>query len=198
MKGLDTAQNCTNKAEDIKKLGYDFVCRYYNVNDKSKNLTRNEASALTNAGLSIVSVWENGYPTSDSYFSYDKGQYDGKHAFECAQTIQEEGTPIFFAVDYYAQSSKISSSIKDYFNGVIDAINDLGGSYPVGVYGSGSVCSYLYNNTNVGFTWLAQSMGWSGSRDYTDWDIKQGRETTIAGLDCDSDTCNSSNVMFSA
>lgn len=189
--GLDTAVNCQTKASSIKNAGYDFVCRYYNVNDSSKNLTYAEGRALSIVGLSIVAVWENGYPTSDSYFTYSKGYSDGTAAYNYAKNTitQQLYTPIYFAVDYDATSAAISSNIVNYFKGVADAFTSAGGNYGIGVYGSGAVCNYIYTNVGpVGYTWLAGSASWSGYNTFTTWNIKQGSGITVAGVQCDSDT----------
>jgi hypothetical protein len=94
--GIDTAQSTVGHATNIKNAGYSFVIRYYNTNTPSKNLTNAEAIALSNAGLYNVAVWENGYPTSYSYFSNAKGQSDGAAAINYAKNTihQPEGTPI--------------------------------------------------------------------------------------------------------
>ena len=64
MQGMDTRTNCSSKAKDIKKVGMEFVIRYYSHNQSnSKNLTKSEAIALSKAGLDIISVFENS-PTS--------------------------------------------------------------------------------------------------------------------------------------
>lgn len=185
--GLDTASVCTNIANTIKKAGYVFVARYYG----NYRLTLTEAKALSKAGLEIVAVWENGRPTSASYFSYDKGYSDGTSAYNYAKNNIEQPnyTPIFFAVDYDASDSDIHSVITNYFNGISAAFTNLGSAYDIGAYGSGAVLSYLYSNVSgVSYKWLAKSTGWRGHGTYTDWDIKQGSTVTVGGITFDSDT----------
>ncbi len=191
--GLDTMTNCTSKASSIKSAGYDFVCRYYNTNNTSKNLTLAEAKALSNAGLYIVPIWENGYPTSASYFSKSKGLSDGAAAYAYAKNIigQPGLSVIYFAVDYDASTADISGVITDYFNGVCEAFKSAGGNYGIGVYGSGAVCEYICRTVvQVGYTWLAQSTGWAGYGKYKNWNIKQGVSCIVAGVSCDSDISN--------
>ncbi len=189
--GLDCFSNCTNMASTLKSKGYDFICRYYNVNNASKNLTQSEAKALSNAGLYIVAIWENGYPTSDSYFSKSQGKTDGAKAYSYAKNTigQPSGTPIYFAVDYDASTSAIQGAIKNYFDGVSEAFEEAGSNYVIGVYGSGAVCEYIFGHVAaVLYTWLANATGWSGYSDYTSWHIKQGSLITINNVQFDKDT----------
>jgi hypothetical protein len=187
--GLDTATTCTSTtAIAMKNDGYNFVGRYYG----NYALSYAEAQDISNAGLYIVALFENGSPTNASYFSYDKGYNDATLAYLNAKNEigQPSSTPIYFAVDYDATSSDISGVILQYFNGVIAALLDYGGDYSAGVYGSGSVCSYIYNNTSIAYTMLAQSTGWSGYNSWTTWNIKQRYGVNVNGISCDSDVAN--------
>ncbi|HEX3031460.1 MAG TPA: glycoside hydrolase domain-containing protein, partial [Bacillota bacterium] len=85
--GLDTNVNCQKLVGKIKEAGYSFLCRYYNINNPKKSLTFQEAMALSNAGLYIVVVWENGLPTSKGYFSYKRGFDDARHAYDYARRV---------------------------------------------------------------------------------------------------------------
>jgi hypothetical protein len=154
------------------------VIRYYNHNNPHKNLTLGEAHALVAAGLRIVSIWENGFPDHAGYFSHAKGVFDGTSAYHFAQQNigQPAGTPIYFAVDYDASPKEISGVITQYFQGVTDAFNTISGHQPIysiGVYGSGLTCSSFLNSGMVQFTWLAQSMGFRGSKTFKKFNIKQ-------------------------
>ncbi|HWK07688.1 MAG TPA: DUF1906 domain-containing protein [Puia sp.] len=182
-KGFDASRDLTPFAAGLKAAGYDFAGRYYNVNNHSKNLTLAEAQALTAAGLRIIVVWENGYPTATGYFNYQKGVFDGTAAYHYAldQISQPAGSPIYFAVDYDASGPDVNGPIMQYFQGIHDAFNTIGTNnaiYPIGVYGSGLTCSALLDGGKVTYTWLAQSMGWGGSRAFTAYNIKQDMQKT--------------------
>jgi hypothetical protein len=182
-KGFDTSRDLTPFAAGLKAAGYDFAGRYYNVNNQSKNLTLAEAQALTAAGLSIIAVWENGYPTAAGYFSYQKGVYDGTSAYHYGldHIGQPSGTPIYFAVDYDATAPDTNGVVTQYFQGVVDAFNTIGSNSPVyqiGVYGSGLVCSTLLSAGKATYAWLAQPGGWAGSKTFTAYNIKQALEKT--------------------
>jgi hypothetical protein len=195
-KGFDSNVDLTRFAASLKAKGYDFVARYYNVNNPSKNLTLAEAHVLSSAGLGIVVVWENGYPTSYSYFNYEKGVNDGTSAYFFASNRihQPAGTPIYFAVDYDASPAEISVGIFDYFRGLQDGFNTISQNNPIytlGIYGSGLTCSTILNSGKAAYAWLAQSMGWQGSRTFTNYNIKQALDTTecseLGGVSGDPD-----------
>ncbi|NBD23169.1 DUF1906 domain-containing protein [Paenibacillus glycinis] len=190
-KGLDTTVNCHSLAAAIKEAGYDFVCRYYNRNNLGKNLTATEAAALSNAGLHIVAVWENGYPTSRAYFSYEAGKKDGADACRCARSVgQPAKTPIYFAVDYDASAEDLAGDVGAYMRGIVDAFQGAkaaGGEYAIGIYGSGRTCRHMLNaNPSVSYAWLAESRGWSGHDAFGDWNIKQLSGATVAGIPVDT------------
>jgi hypothetical protein len=177
-KGFDAKRDLSRFANCLLIEGYTFICRYYNINNPSKNLTYAEANFLSSLGLSIVAVWENGYPTSSSYFTYRQGVADGTAAYEYALTTiyQPDLTPIYFAVDYDASEEDVTGVIADYFKGILASfkqISDNNPKYFIGVYGSGHVCKWLKQQNLALYTWLAQSTGWRGSKTYKDYNIKQ-------------------------
>jgi hypothetical protein len=78
-----------------------------------------------------------------------------------------------------------------YFEGIQTALLASGHNYPIGVYGSGNVCDYMYKNVgNVLYTWMSMSPGWGGHSTYTSWNLKQLSGVTVDGLSCDSDSSN--------
>lgn len=176
--GFDASQDLTQFAAGLVSAGYSFVGRYYNINNPSKNLTLAEAKALSAAGIAIIAVWENGYPTEASYFSHDVGVYDGTSAYYYAhKTIgQPSGNPIYFAVDYDASTADLASGIIPYFQGIADGFNAISSNspvYPVGIYGSGLVCQALLGQNLATYAWLAQSSGWQDSSSFTGYNMKQ-------------------------
>ncbi|QHW29417.1 DUF1906 domain-containing protein [Paenibacillus rhizovicinus] len=205
-KGLDTTVNCHSLAGSIKEAGYDFVCRYYNRNNPGKNLTREEAAALSGAGLHVVAVWENGYPTSPDYFSYEAGKKDGHDAHRYARSIgQPANTPIYFTVDYDASLADLSGVINRYMRGVIDAFQEeepaaAGIRYDVGIYGSGLTCGRMLGDfggsPGIGYAWLAESRGWSGYGKFEQWNIKQLTGATVAGIPVDTNITNGNGGGF--
>ncbi|SFJ34037.1 protein of unknown function [Paenibacillus sp. UNC496MF] len=203
-RGLDTTVNCHSLARSIKEAGYDFVCRYYNRNNPGKNLTREEAEALSAAGLHVVAVWENGYPTSPDYFSYEAGKKDGRDAHRCARSVgQPAGTPIYFTVDYDASRADLSGAVNRYMRGVLDAFREeeaAGVRYDVGIYGSGLTCGSMLDafggSPGIRYAWLAESRGWSGYGKFERWNIKQLAGATVAGIPVDTNIANGDGGGF--
>ena len=188
-KGLDVAEDCTDQIGCLTDGGFEFVCRYYNTNNPSKNLTLAEAQALSAAGITIVVVWENGFPTKASYFSNAKGVSDATAALKLASESigQPEGSAIYFAVDYDATVEDVSGPISQYFQGVKSVFDAAEKQYAIGVYSSGATCKSVLDAGLVTFTWLSQSTGFRGSKTFTAFNIKQGPEAKICGMDADGD-----------
>lgn len=192
--GCDTAS--TINSSTIKTLvngGYTFVCRYIKGNFA---LTASEKKIITDAGLYIVSIWEKGNPTKVDYFTTSQGTSDAKDAIDAAKDLgQPEGTPIYFAVDYDASDSDVRGAITKYLQAVKAVFADQGYPYKLGLYGSGAVLSFFQNTFT--YTWLSGSTGWRGSKDYTDYTMKQyDNQTTIGSgsgkITIDKDESNGS------
>jgi hypothetical protein len=185
--GVDSSSSCD--ATSIACLvagGYKFVGRYYSrtTHIAGKKLTLAEAQLISQGGLEIVAVYEDG-PTSYSYFSAARGTADANGAIAQAQAIgQPEGSAIYFTVDYDAAQSEIDGNITAYFDAIATALGD---QYAAGVYGSGATCTAILGSGFADFAWLAQSTGWSGFAAFTDWSIKQGPEKSVCGLNSDLD-----------
>ena len=187
--GVDMASPCPSAsvAECLAASGYAFVGRYYTAaSDAWKLLTKSEAQMLSAAGLSIVSLFENG----GRAFSADIGSADANTALGCAASVgQPAGTPIYFAVDYDATSEDISGDIIPYFRAIQPLLTAK--AYAIGVYGSGLVCSSLAGAGLVTYTWLSASTSYSGSDTYTAWTIRQYPTTTVCnGTSVDPDVAS--------
>lgn len=189
--GIDSPLDCTKKIKAILAANLQFVGRYYR-SKKSKwaPLTASEAQALSNAGLSLVALWE--YASDGAkYFSYTAGVNDSTTAYQEAMLAgQPARTPIYFAVDYDAAPEEVSGCINDYFAGIAAGYQAIGrgnSAYDIGVYGSGLTCGWLLNHHSVTKTWLAVSSGWAGSKTFAKWNIKQGIGLSSLNFGNDSD-----------
>ncbi|KMZ43998.1 DUF1906 domain-containing protein [Bacillus sp. FJAT-27238] len=155
IKGIDCAVPLTaDKARAMAAAGMKFVCRYLvPASMQWKRLTRAEAEAITAAGMQVVSVFQRG--TNDAAGGAANGQRDGAAAFQEAKQIgQPNGTAIYFAVDYDAQT-KDYAAIEAYLKA---AAKELPG-YSVGVYGSYAVVEEMAKRGACKNFW--QTYAWS-------------------------------------
>jgi Rv2525c-like, glycoside hydrolase-like domain len=190
-KGFDTTSDCSDKAAEIREAGYDFVARYLSKSS-SKMITPDEAQELSDKGLAIVLVYEDG-PTGADYFSNARGQVDAARAAQQANALgAPDGTTIYFAVDYDASGDDHSGVISEYFQGVNSGLSTFAAAgnprYRVGIYGSGASCIAITNAGLATHGWLAQATGWRGHGAYTSWSISQGMPGHVLGLSVDPDT----------
>jgi hypothetical protein len=173
--------DCTPYTSNLQAQGVGFVARYYSnlaqTRNPAKVLTPREAHDLSQAGFSLVVVWE--FLATPGYFTSRQGQADGEYAYRYAVEMirQPETSAIYFAVDFDATQAQFVQCALPYFEGVAQSFANVGGNQPiysVGVYGSGAVCAALKQAGLAHYTWLSQSKGWQGSQNYQDWDIQQG------------------------
>jgi len=197
LSGLDSSSACTSSTiACLNSNGIAFVGRYYSrtTHVEGKKLTASEAKLIAGGGMQIVAVYEDG-PTGYSYFSASRGTADANGALAQAAAVgQPHGSAIYFTVDYDAAASEIAENITAYFQAVAAAI---GGAYAVGVYGSGAVCTAILNAGLAKLAWLAQSTGWTGFAEFTQWAIKQGPEQSVCGLNSDTDVAQGNFGGFS-
>jgi hypothetical protein len=181
LKGIDASMNATVYAANLRTQGVTFIGRYYTnlaaTRRPEKALTPREAHDLSQAGFSLVAVWE--LLATPGYFNGNQGFADGQYAYKYALEMirQPEDSAIYFAVDFDASQIVFEQAVVPYFRGVAEAFASASGNrplYSVGVYGSGAVCAALKQNGLARYSWMSQSMGWQGSRTYQDWDIRQG------------------------
>jgi len=171
IRGLGANRELTRHAQCLKEQGFGYAIRYYNARNQAKNLTLGEAQALVRAGLQLGAVWEDGFPDHASFFTRAKGVMHGTTAYHMAMDNigQPDDSPIYFAVDFDASPHDVSTVIESYFEGIHAGFRAIGGEnpkYEVGVYGSGLTCTKLLEAGLATFTWLSQSTGFRGSRDF--------------------------------
>jgi hypothetical protein len=183
--GIDLATDAGHVAQYIKGNGLDFVARYYRKPDSRwPALSANEAKVLSALGLNVVAVWESHSQHRD-YFTYSRGYWDALAAGQQAKAVgQPAGSAIYFAVDFDARGADIVP-IDQYFRGITAGLAAATGGksdYKVGVYGSGAVCDSLKGRGLAQYAWLSNSTAWAGSRNFADWNIRQGRPFATLGF----------------
>ena len=189
-KSLDTFRPdllAANAAEVVKD-GFKSVCVYYFAeSDFKRPLTRSEAVTLSEAGLYILAVYENGFPTSGDYFGSSRGRYDAQIALQCAVAAgQPAGSVIYFAADFETQEQDLPN-MDAYFRAIQPLLKARG--YTVGAYGDGILLRYLTERGFISHSWLSESTGWQG---YAEWkgkaNITQSPSGPYLGMDIDMDS----------
>lgn len=167
--GLDALEILTPFISKIKAAEISFVMRYL------KNLSKAEAQALSDADLLIGAIFET--TATRAFGGTANGSVDGKTAFLQAQALgMPKGSAIFATVDEDVTPENMDAVI-NYFAAFDAAIWP---TYSIGGYACGNALTQLRLHGLVD-PWLAGAMGWSGSKTYTDWVIKQGPELRHGG-----------------
>lgn len=188
--GLHTGYNDTSGVLScLKNAGYTFIGRYiFDSNRVATKLTSTEATNISNAGIYIVTIWENDGSVSGGYFTYANGKNDGYWAFMAAANdlAQPAGTPVYFAVDYDALPTD-QTGIQSYFTGVHDGYlayladqHKYGNpqiTYRIGVYGSYDVLTWCQAQGIATYFWQANPSGWSSGRNANAWPGYNLRQT---------------------
>jgi hypothetical protein len=177
MKGCDTLSPVTNQLQCFKVNGIQFVARYL------RNVKPEEVRAICDAGLQIVSCAERGRPDTGSYFTKVAGIKDGEWAVKVAQSLgQPTGSAIYFTVDYGCPD-KDHPAVIEYFKGVQESVAESG--YQVGGYAPGAVLTKLLSQNLIKYAWLPNARSWREG--FTAWNINQGAQTTLCGVQIDPD-----------
>jgi hypothetical protein len=174
--GIDFAYGRPSPAL-LKQAGMSFVCRYYSP-EESKDLSRSEAEDYSQAGISIVTVWES---AASAYLGgHAAGVADAKAAERCRDEIKQPlHSPIFFAVDAELQPEH-ETLAKGYFTGLCDVLE----RDRVGVYGGLATVELAYRTGLAGYLW--QTLAWSGGEWYVHAMLRQITDNvTVAGISAD-------------
>jgi hypothetical protein len=187
---IDTNRNTKAIVKKLAHAGVTTICRYYSApSAKSKILSKDEAAAISSAGMSIVTVFEHGdSPTLDKA----TGASHASLARDQAAAIgQSKGSAIYFALDSELGPSALPG-VKAYFAGVKSVVN---GDYQIGVYGDGVVCQALLDDQTCKFAWLSASRGFPGSKAFyasKRWSLAQDPHVNqkLAGIGVDYNEAN--------
>jgi hypothetical protein len=185
-KGFDCATPLTQDTALLFRADdFEFVCRYL-VPSGWKRLTKEEAEAISAAGLQIVSVFETS--ASRALGGRNAGIADGTAAKQAAYTVgQPAGSRIYFAVDFDATPSQMGA-VLDY----IKAASEATPEFLTGVYGSAAVVEAAMSAGVCSGFW--QTYAWSKGRKAEGVHIYQydngpkGLGQGIHGVNVDLDT----------
>lgn len=174
-------------ATTLKNNGYQVVGRYLTGtvgNGISKALTVSEIQIIFDAGLKFFPIYEsNG--TSNSYFTSSQGVYDATEAIAATVNLGiPDGSIIYFAVDYDALDSQVTSNVLPYFQAIKEYFHNYSSKrYQVGVYGARNICSRVCNSGYAINSFVGNmSTGFSGNLGYTmptNWAFDQFATVTL-------------------
>ena len=173
-------------ANALYQNGYRYVGRYLSgtvgsgADERPKNLTRNELSAIFSAGLRVFAIFQEGVVTPTK-FTEAKGRSDGVKAIATAISLGiPSGEIIYFAIDYDMTDDDITNYAIPYFNGIRFAFSMYSTKYRYGVYGARNLCTRVSDATGSVSSFVSDmSTGFSGNLGYKipdDWAFDQFHE----------------------
>lgn len=175
-----------SRAQTLLSKGYQIVGRYLtNVEGSSlnKKIQPGELDTIFNSGLRLFPIYQT-YGGEADYFSETQGREDAELAYKAALKYGfNQGTIIYFAVDYDATDEEIQMNILPHFKGINKKIKELGLNYRVGIYGSRNVCIQV-SAENLAITSFVSGMstGFSGNLGFplpSNWAFDQISTITI-------------------
>ncbi|MFI9721741.1 glycoside hydrolase domain-containing protein [Streptomyces sp. NPDC052396] len=191
-----TAADCVKpvteaRAQALKAAGYTVVGRYLDErpskNPLNKQIQPGELDIIFKNGLRVFPISQY-YGGEVSYFTYPQGFTDalGAHAAAVKYGF-DQGTVIYFAVDYDATDADIESNIIPYFNGIVGGLASKGKRYIHGVYGSRNVCAKVTKFANARYSFVSgMSTGFSGNMGFPlpdNWSFNQIAEISVGSGD---------------
>jgi len=164
MEGVDFAFSNPSPS-GLAAAGKRFAMRYVGPGTSPKHLTVAEASSLTAAGLSLVTLVEGA--TGDPRGGFPVGVSHARSAVAmCKARGFPTGRPMYFAIDYDVSSTSWTAA-REYLRGAGSVI----GAGLVGVYGEYDAMVWAARDGVAG--WFFQTYAWSGGRWYTGNDVEQ-------------------------
>lgn len=175
------------RAATLKNRGVRYVGRYLTNPSATqlpeKTVQPGELQTMADNGLRCFPIYQT-YGREASGFSYVQGRAAGQAAVNAALDHGfKAGTRIFFAVDFDALDSEVTSNVLPHFKGIEDAISDDGNRYAIGVYGPRNVCSRVAAAGHSSASFVSDmSSGFSGNYGYSlpaDWAYDQISTITV-------------------
>lgn len=172
--------------------GYRSVGRYLHEESDippeyqlNKEIQPGELQDIFAAGLRCFPIWQYANNSIDDFY-FEAGENHGRLAHEHADYHGfNAGTCIYFAVDYDALDSEISTNIIPYFRGINAALKTAGSKYVPGIYGSRNPCSRVSDAGLAKWSFVSgMSWGYSGNLGFPlpqNWAYNQIREYDFPG-----------------
>lgn len=161
MLAFDADQDVSRVLPKAKADGVVAVPRYL------KNLSASEVTAISAAGMKIVSIFET--TAKRALGGPIAGAQDGAKALQMARALkQPQGSAIYATADFDVLPVD-QSVVLAYFVAFKTALNPTYATpapYTLGVYANGAICQAALDRGIADYTWLAGGMGMRGSRDF--------------------------------
>ncbi|MBC8994253.1 DUF1906 domain-containing protein [Micromonospora chalcea] len=158
------------RAQALKAAGYRYLGRYlYNPSSTDlpeKQIQPGELETIRQYGLRCFPIYQTWSRDAD-YFHYSRGCVDATNAIEWARIHGfKPGSIIYFAVDYDAMDSEVTSYILPHFKGIYRTVGELS-DYGVGIYGPRNVCQRVSDAGYAATSFVSDmSSGFSGNLGY--------------------------------
>lgn len=177
------------KAQSLYRAGYRYVGRYLTkvTGGYDKNLTPEEITAITSAGLKIFPIFQEANDKLAD-FTYSSGYFNGYDAIMAATKLRiTPNTTIYFAVDCDVTEAQAKNQITNYFKGIADAWKNTRSNYMVGIYSARNTCSIICNAGLAHSSFVSDmSTGYSGNLGYRlpdNWAYDQYRTGSFTASD---------------
>jgi hypothetical protein len=190
---IDVNVDITQHLSALKKAGVTDIIGYLNPHGQtSKVVTPARAKAIAAAGMTLALVSEGWGDFQHGDISAAAGKRDAEHALAALPTLGASPTAaVYFAVDTDASTGQIQSLVVPYFKAIKAAF--AGSKYRIGAYASGAVCNACLALGLIDFSWITQSNGFLGTKEFLAsgrWTLHQQMPAKVAGIDCDPDVAN--------
>ncbi|MBB6546136.1 glycoside hydrolase domain-containing protein [Nonomuraea rubra] len=180
----------TARAQALKAAGYAIVGRYLtNVPNTSlnKKIQPGELAVISGGGLRVFPIYQT-YGGSVTYFNPAQGAADALAALDAARGYGfKRGTRIYFAVDFDALDSDVTSNIIPHFRAIKTRFGQYASEYQIGIYGPRNVCSRVAREGLTTASFVSDmSSGFSGNLGFPmpeDWAFDQISTITVGSGD---------------
>lgn len=159
------------QALDIKKAGYTHVGRYLTGSVGNdfipKFLTKDEIKYITEAGLNVFLIYQDGGYYSEYFQNRIQGSEDARIAIEAARKIgAPSGSIIYFAVDFDCYGDEVVENIIPYFWSIKQVFysSENPKGYQIGIYAPRQVCTIITNREYAVASFICgMSWGFAGN-----------------------------------
>lgn len=190
---VDLSQYCTQRFLDaMKYLGVKTIVRYFDWPGSptlpQKIPTAAELALIKKNGFKFLGIFQHSNNRIAS-FTPERGLKDAGVALELAKKWgQPQGAAIYFGIDFDPSAAEVNGPVTEYAKNFSRLVRGAG--FRVGAYGSGLSLRTLLDAKIIDLAWLSMSTGFRESKDFKRWNMKQVKDRTCGGINCDFDYTN--------